>query len=151
MPIIIGMILIVIIVLYYISWRKQHIEEIAEVAEHAEYELSKVEDREIDSIRRAIYEAYRQMLKIMQKYDFVREKSMTPLEFEKVIAEALPISDKNLSGLTRIFEEARYSNHKMDANIRDRAIICFRELKTELRRMRWNGGMRAEKEAVMAS
>jgi transglutaminase-like putative cysteine protease len=151
LPIVIGMILIVIIFLYYISWRKQHIDEIADVAEHAEHELSRVDDQEIDSIRRAIYDAYRQMLKIMRKYDFVREKSMTPLEFEKVIAEALPISDKNLGGLTRIFEEARYSNHKMGTNIRDRAIKCFRELKTELRGMRWKSSARAEKEAAMAS
>ena len=69
----------------------------------------------------------------MQRYDFVRKKSMTPLEFEKVVAEAIPISDKNLSELTRIFEEARYSNHILETHIRDRAINCFRELKNELR------------------
>ena len=133
LPLIIGLILIIIIVLYYISWRKQHIEEIAVVAERAEIRLTKIEDLEIDSIRAAIFDAYRSMLKIMQRYDFVRKKSMTPLEFEKVIATVLPISDKNISGLTRIFEEARYSDHKLNTQIRDRAIHCFRELKNELR------------------
>ncbi len=133
LPIVVGLILVVIIVLYYFHWRTEHIEEIAEVAEQTEERLSKIKDMEIDEIRRAIFEAYRSMLKVMRRYDFVREKSMTPLEFERVIATALPISDKNLSGLTRIFEEARYSNHVLNTRIRDRAITCFRELKNELR------------------
>jgi hypothetical protein len=58
---------------------------------------------------------------------------MTPLEFEHVIASALPISDRNLSALTRIFEEARYSDHKLNTNVRDEAIASFRALKNELR------------------
>jgi len=90
----------------------------------------------VDSIRQAIFDAYRSMLKVMQRYDFVREKSMTPREFEHVIAATLPISDKNLSELTRIFEEARYSNHVLTTHIRDRAINCFRDLKNELRGVR---------------
>jgi transglutaminase-like putative cysteine protease len=151
LPVIVGIILVVIIVLYYISWRKQHIEEIADIAEHTEERLSKIEEKELDDIRKAIYDAYRSMLKIMRKYDFVREKSMTPLEFEKVIGAALPISNKNLSELTRIFEEARYSDHVLDHHIRDRAINCFRELKLELRGMRWRNGnknIQTEQESV---
>jgi transglutaminase-like putative cysteine protease len=133
-PIIIGMILMVIIGLYYVNWRSQHIEEIAEVAERAEEQLSKIKDeREFDSIQLAIFEAYKSMLKIMQRYDFVRNPATTPSEFKNIIAKALPISDKNIITLTSIFEEARYSDHKLDANIRDKAIASFRELKNELR------------------
>jgi len=123
----------IIIVLYYFSWRHQHIDEIAEVAERAEDKLSHVDEQEFDSIRLAIFEAYKSMLKVMQRYDFVRKPSMTPAEFEYVIASALPISEKNLGSLTKIFEEARYSNHKLGANIRDDAIRSFRDLKNELR------------------
>lgn len=136
-PVLIGLILIIIIALYYISWRSQHIEEIAEVAEQAEERLTRIEDeREFDSIRLAIFEAYKSMLKVMQRYDFVREPSMTPAEFEYVIASALPISDKNLSALTKIFEEARYSDHELNIKIRDEAINSFRALKEELRGVR---------------
>jgi transglutaminase-like putative cysteine protease len=150
LPVLIGLILVVIILLFYLHWRKQHIEEIADVAERTEKRLSLVPETEVDSIRRAIYEAYRAMLKVMRKYDFVREKSMTPLEFEKVIAEALPISDRNLSELTRIFEEARYSDHKLDTHIRDRAINCFRELKNELRGIDLSSESKAEAESAIA-
>ncbi len=133
-PIIIGIILIIIIGLYYINWRSQHIEELAEIAERAEEKLSKIEDeREFDSIRLAIFEAYKSMLKVMQRYDFVRNPAMTPSEFRDIIAAELPISDKNINALTAIFEEARYSNHKLNNKIRDDAIASFRNLKLELR------------------
>ncbi|MCK5562465.1 MAG: DUF4129 domain-containing protein, partial [Thermoplasmata archaeon] len=150
LPLIVGVILIIIIFLYYISWRRQHIEEIAEVAEETEIRLIGIKEEEIDSIRKAIFEAYRSMLKVMRKYDYVREKSMTPLEFQKVIEAAIPISDKNLSELTKIFEEARYSNHKLDTRIRDRAILCFRDLKNELRGIKWSQKLEEEAKSETA-
>jgi transglutaminase-like putative cysteine protease len=133
-PIIIGLILIILISLYYMIWRGQHIEELADVAEQAEERLMSIEDqREFDSIRLAIFDAYRSMLKIMQHYDFVREPSMTPKEFKIVIMNSLPISDKNIDRLTTLFEEARYSDHKLNLKTRDNAIESFRSLKSELR------------------
>jgi hypothetical protein len=133
-PIIIGLILIIIISLYYMVWRGQHIEDLAEVAEQAEERLMSIKDeREFDRIRLAIFDAYKSMLKTMQHYDFVREPSMTPKEFKIVILNSLPISDKNIDGLTTIFEEARYSDHKLNIKIRDNAIASFRGLKSELR------------------
>jgi transglutaminase-like putative cysteine protease len=133
-PIIIGLILIIIISLYYMIWRGQHIEELAEVAEEAEERLLSIEDEhEFDSIRLAIFDAYKSMLKIMQRYDFVREPSMTPKEFKIVIINSLPIGEKNIDRLTTLFEEARYSDHKLNIQTRDKAIESFRGLKSELR------------------
>ncbi len=136
-PIIIGLILILIIGMYYLSWRTQHIDELAEVAERAEERLSKIEDkREFDAIRLEIFEAYKSMLKIMQRYDFIREPSETPREFKKDIMSALPITETNIGALTGIFEEARYSDHVLDLTTRDEAIKSFRELKFELRSLK---------------
>jgi hypothetical protein len=139
-PIIIGLILIIIIGLYYISWRGHHIEELAEVAERAEEDLMKIADeREFDSIRLAIFDAYRSMLKIMQRYDFIREPSMTPAEFRDLIYAKLPIGEKNINALTELFEEARYSDHELQLKTRNQAIASFRELKLELRGIRYWG------------
>ncbi len=133
-PIIIGLILIIIVALYYLMWRSQHIDELAEVAEEAEEKLKSIEDKyQFDSIRLAIFEAYKSMLKVMQKYDFVRKPSMTPKEFRDLIIVTLSISETNINSLTDIFEEARYSDHKLNENIRDEAIASFHALRVELK------------------
>ena len=144
-------ILIIIISLYYFIWRTHHIEELADLAEKAEERLSKIEDeQEFDSIRLAIFEAYKSMLKVMQRYDFVRNPAMTPSEFRDIIAAELPISDKNINALTKIFEEARYSNHKLNNKIRDDAVTSFHNLKLELRGVsRWSWSNRETEPVIV--
>jgi transglutaminase-like putative cysteine protease len=129
----IGLILIIVVTFYYLSWRKRHIDEITDVVEVVEKELTELKDDfDDDDVRQAIFKAYKAMLKVMEKYDFTRKRSMTPREFESVIRSALPIDDKYIVMLTNIFEEARYSNHLMSNNFKSDAIESFRSIKIQL-------------------
>ena len=66
-----------------------------------------------DEFRKAIFECYENLCMILKKRKFLRRDFETVREFEIAIRRALPISEESLISLDRVFEEARYSSHKM--------------------------------------
>ena len=67
-----------------------------------------------DAYRKAIYNAYKKMCEEIARYGHERTETITPKEFERQIREYLPVDRKNLHILTKLFEEARYSDHSFN-------------------------------------
>jgi transglutaminase-like putative cysteine protease len=131
LPIIVALFLVGAVILYWNRWRRRHIMEIREIITEMAEELETA-----DEIRKVIYKAYGRMLEVLTKYGFMRRDSDTPREFAIAVRKALPgIDRKHLHGLTRLFEEARYSDHKLTAHERFRAIRSLKKVKTSLEKM----------------
>ena len=74
-----------------------------------------------DEIREAIFNCYESLCNILMRHGFLRRDFETVREFEMAIRKALPISEEALVALDRIFEEARYSSHKLGDGHRQNA------------------------------
>jgi len=74
-----------------------------------------------DEIREAIFTCYESLCNILMRNGFLRRDFETVREFEMAIRKALPISEEALVALDRIFEEARYSSHKLGDGHRQNA------------------------------
>ena len=74
-----------------------------------------------DEIREAIFGCYESLCNILMRNGFLRRDFETVREFEMAIRKALPISEDALVALDRIFEEARYSSHKLGDGHRQNA------------------------------
>ncbi|MCK5561131.1 MAG: DUF4129 domain-containing protein, partial [Thermoplasmata archaeon] len=128
--IILGIIAIFIIAYIWVTWRRKHVEAIKQIVTELVYELETK-----DKIRKAIYNAYLKMLEVLRTYGFIRKKSETPAEFERAIRKALPgVNKKHLKSLTRLFIEARYSNHKLTKKARSKAIRNLKQIKRSIER-----------------
>jgi hypothetical protein len=124
----IGIIVIIIISLMWLRWRKRHIPEVKDLLLEL---MSKLETS--DKTRRIIYDAYLKLLNILQRYGFIRKDSETPREFENAVQEALPkVNAKHLDSLTGLFEEARYSRHRLGKPERMRAVRNLRFVRRSL-------------------
>ncbi len=125
----VGIIAIMGILLYWVRWRKRHIHEVSELLTDL---MSKLETG--DKTRRVIYDTYLKLLAILQKYDFIRKDSETPREFGDGIKDALPqVNSKHLDSLTSLFEEARYSKHRLGKSDRVRAVRNLRTIRNNLK------------------
>jgi hypothetical protein len=78
-----------------------------------------------DAYRKAIYNAYKQMCEEIARYGHERSESITPKEFERHIREYLPVDRKNLHILTKLFEEARYSDHSFNEAKKKQALAAL--------------------------
>jgi hypothetical protein len=85
-----------------------------------------------DEYRKTIFDAYRKMCAHLEDYGYTRYDHVTPREFARAMKLALPLDTEAIRALTRIFEEARYSNHSMGALSRQAAIDNLRFIEREL-------------------
>ena len=85
-----------------------------------------------DEYRKTIFEAYRKMCAHLADHGYAREDHVTPAEFAKAMRLALPLDTESLRALTRLFEEARYSNHQIGERSRQSAIENLRRVQIEL-------------------
>jgi len=88
-----------------------------------------------DEYQKVIFEAYMKMCAHLEKYGYTRGEAVTPREFELALKRALPIDTRSIKVLTRLFEEARYSDHRMGARSRSAAILSLRYVEKELGRL----------------
>jgi hypothetical protein len=65
---------------------------------------------------KAVYESYRSVNERLRAGGSPRPESMTPREYSDVVRDGAP-ELKELEGLTKLFEEARYSDHEMSAHL----------------------------------
>jgi hypothetical protein len=85
-----------------------------------------------DELRQVIYEAYRKMCSQLEKLGYTREDHVTPAEFARALRLALPLDTRSMRMLTGLFEEARYSDHRLSEADRRAAIESLRYIESEL-------------------
>jgi hypothetical protein len=85
-----------------------------------------------DAYRKAIFKAYKKMCEELEDKGHGRKESITPKEFEKYIREYLPINKKDLHTLTKLFEEARYSDHAFNEKKKRRALKALKGIIRDL-------------------
>jgi len=79
-----------------------------------------------DAYRKAIFKAYKKMCEELATYGHERKENITPKEFEKEIRKYLPIDKKHLHTLTKLFEEARYSDHAFNERKKKKALKALK-------------------------
>lgn len=128
-------VMIMMAAMFFMFHRRNIIKETKQVMTRASSRMENLDpfansyDREV---RMEIFRVYKQMLNIMLRHGYTRYSWMTPREFEYVLIKALPLSRSNISSLTRIFEEARYSKHHISRDLARRAVDCFERIKLQL-------------------
>jgi hypothetical protein len=71
----------------------------------------------------AIFDCYKNLVRHFRKYGFMKKVYETTREFEAAVRGAFNmVPSEQLDGFLTIFEEARYSDHTIDASHRDRAL-----------------------------
>jgi len=71
----------------------------------------------------AIFDCYKNLVRHFRKYGFMKKVYETTREFEAAVRNAFNmVPSEQLDGFLTIFEEARYSDHTIDASHRDRAL-----------------------------
>ncbi len=83
-------------------------------------------------VRSSIMRCYSDMCKLASKHGISDEEHLTPREFESMVGSRLPIEDEKLHDLILIFEEARYSDHDLSEEMRNKAIIALGSIKDDL-------------------
>ncbi|MFP4052065.1 MAG: DUF4129 domain-containing protein [Thermoplasmata archaeon] len=99
----------------------------------SEFKSIRNELREIKGVRKAIINAYKNMMNIFKKKGIKFEESMTSREFMNYAMKNFDVSDEIISEITNLFEEARYSSHELDELYRDQAVKDLEKLEEELR------------------
>jgi len=85
-----------------------------------------------DEVREAIFNCYESLCQILMRNGFLRRDFETVREFEMAIRKALPISEQALIALDRIFEEARYSSHRLGEGHRQNAQLALQSVLQEI-------------------
>ena len=74
----------------------------------------------------AIFDCYKNLVRHFRKYGFMKKVYETTREFEAAVRNAFNmVPSQQLDAFLTIFEEARYSDHTIDASHRDRAIATL--------------------------
>jgi len=124
----------VLVVIFLFIRRKRLSEEGSE----AEEDISSTADRAItelhegEDVRDIIIRNYQKMLIILEKEGIKQEISFTPRELEKLALNKLSLTEETIDEMTRLFEEAKYSDHPLGDKERTRAIDNFKQIKEEL-------------------
>ena len=96
-----------------------------------------------DDVREAIFRAYRGFLDVMAAGGFAREDPTTAREFERIVRGALAVDDEALHEFTVMFEVARYSDHVLGIEDRDRALGAFAAVRASVEADLARGGARS--------
>ena len=82
--------------------------------------------------RRAIVRVYRRFERALADAQAGRAPWETPAEFMRVLLALGPVPGRPVERLTRLFELARFSDRRLDAEARDIACDCLSEIQTAL-------------------
>ena len=81
----------------------------------------------------AIFDCYKSLVKHFKRYGFMKKVYETTREFESAVRSAFNmVPAEQLSDFLSIFEEARYSDHTIDASHRDRALQTLQTIVSSL-------------------
>jgi len=133
----IGLLVFLISVLVVIFLYFRH-KKLSEQTIEAEEDISSTADKAITElhegrdVRDIIIRNYQKMLIILEKEGVKQEISFTPRELEKVAINKLKLTEATIDEMTKLFEEAKYSDHPLGEKERNRAIANFKRIKKEL-------------------
>ena len=85
-----------------------------------------------DDPRSVIYVSYLRMCRLLENRGLTDVKFMTPGEFAKVAVEEFGLPRDQVEELTRLFEEARYSDHSVGQGMKERSVRCLGAIKSSL-------------------
>ena len=97
----------------------------------------------------AIFDCYKNLVKHFKRYGFMKKVYETTREFEAAVRSAFSmVPSDQLDAFLSVFEEARYSDHSIDASHRDRALQTLDVIVRSLTVALGEGGMVERKELV---
>lgn len=99
----------------------------------SEFQSIRNELKESKGVRKAIINAYKNMMNIFKREGIQFADSMTSREFMNYAMKNFDVSDEIISDITNLFEEARYSSHELDEFYRNQAFKDLEKLEEELR------------------
>jgi len=93
-----------------------------------------IEDLEAEpDARRAVIAAYARMEGVLARHGLRRTPSETPLEYLRRVLLGLTARGDAVQALTGLFEEAKFSGHRIDAGKKRDAIGALRTIRDDLR------------------
>ena len=97
----------------------------------------------------AIFDCYKSLVKHFKRYGFMKKVYETTREFETAVRSAFSmVPTEQLDAFLSVFEEARYSDHSIDATHRDWAVQTLDAIVRSLTVALGEGGMVERKEVV---
>jgi hypothetical protein len=97
----------------------------------------------------AIFDCYKSLVKHFKRYGFMKKVYETTREFETAVRSAFSmVPTEQLDAFLSVFEEARYSDHSIDATHRDWAVQTLDAIVRSLTVAFGEGGMVERKEVV---
>ena len=122
---------------YYVVRRRRRTARPARFGLSAE--LAAALDHAIDDVRaetdprRAVIKAYARMEAILGAHGLPRDPAEAPYEYLGRALEAVDASAGSVERLTDLFERAKFSQHEIEASMRDDAIEALAAVRDELR------------------
>lgn len=108
-------------------------------AEGVEAELARAVETTIDDLRReadprrAVIAAYANMERVLAAHGLARRPAEAPLEYLARVLRTLHVRESAVQSLTRLFEYAKFSEHEIDATMKDEAIAALVAVAEDLR------------------
>lgn len=103
-------------------------EEVSLLLDYALHDLRAERD-----LRRAVIAAYARMERTLADHGLPRRRSEAPLEYLERALGRLRASSRAGRRLTDLFEWAKFSDHEVDAAMRDEAVAALTQVRDELR------------------
>ena len=107
--------------------------------ERAAAELAMVVEGTLDDLRReadprrAVIAAYAQMERVLGRHGLPRDRAEAPFEYLGRMLGELRVRPEAALALTELFERARFSDHEIDAAMKDEAIDALVSVRDDLR------------------
>jgi len=97
----------------------------------------------------AIFDCYKNLVKHFRKHGFMKKVYETTREFETAVRAAFSmVPNEQLDGFLTIFEEARYSDHNIGVEHRDKALVTLNAISSSLTLALGEEGMVGRKDLV---
>jgi len=125
----------------YFALRRRRAEPEPEEEEAADVEqvLSAVVREAIDDLRsepdprKAVIAAYARMEGVLARHGHPRRAAEAPYEYVKRVLTELRVAPEAIAELTELFELAKFSPHRIDEDMRERAIAAFTAVRDDVK------------------
>jgi len=125
-----------VVIFLFIRYKK-----ISEQSSETEEDISSTADKAItelhegEDVRDVIIRNYQKMLIILEREGVKQEISFTPRELKRMALARLSLREGTIEEMTRLFEEAKYSDHPLGEKERSRTIDNLKQIRNELEGM----------------
>jgi hypothetical protein len=124
----------------YVAARRRRLAEAGE--EDLAAAVAEVLDDTLDDLRaeadprRAVIAAYARLERTLAAHGLPRKKAETPEEYTGRVLRQLDVRERAVRRLTELFARAKFSQHEVDARMKDEAIDALQLVRDELREAR---------------